>query len=100
MNREELLNSITTIGTCEDEVERRTMLNTLRDEVSTLFDNVSTLNEQNTELINANENLRKANMDLFVQVGTSKAPTDTSDPDPEPEKRKFENLFNEKGELK
>ena len=58
MNKDEILNSLTQIGTCEDEVERRTMLNTLRDEVSTLFDNVSDLTEQNTELTTANENLR------------------------------------------
>lgn len=100
MDKEKILNTLTEIGTCEDDVQRRSMLDGLRDELSGLCDSVDSLTERNSALTVANENLRKANMDLFVQVGTAKKPEDQTDPDPEPEKRKFEDLFNDKGEIK
>ena len=100
MDKDKLLNTLTEIGMCEDDVTRRSMLDGLRDEISGLCDNMDSLTEKNSALTTANENLRKANMDLFVQVGTNKKPEDQIDPDPEPEKRKFEDLFNDKGEIK
>ena len=104
MDREELLGIITGIGTCEDEGERRTQLDSLRDNINTLFDENEKLIKENTDYATANENLRSANMDLFLQLGEKKSPKEKTKTETgleqEPEKRKFEDLFNEKGELK
>ena len=106
MEREELLARINAIGTCEDEGERRTQLDSFRDDINTLFDENERLQTENENITNANENLRSANMDLFLQLGEQKSKKEITksetgaDPDPEPQKRKFEDLFNEKGELK
>ena len=100
MDKDQILNTLTEIGTCEDEAQRRTMLDGLRDEISGVYDNMDSLTQRNSALTTANENLRKANMDLFVQVGTHKKPEDQQDTDPEPVRRKFEDLFNDKGEIK
>ena len=104
MDREEILNLINSIGTCEDETERRTMLNNMRDSIGELFDTNESLNSQNSELTSANEKLRSANTDLFLQLGNKSAngmlQNQAGEPEPPKEPRKYENLFNEKGELK
>lgn len=100
MDRETFLSRLTEIGTCEDEVQRRSMLNELRDEAESLYDSNASLTTTNADLTARNEKLREANMDLFVQIGTDKKPQDTLPPTQEPEKRKFEDLFNDKGEIK
>lgn len=99
MNRDEILNSITEIGTCEDDSSRRTQLAALHDSVSALFDNVAALEQSQTEAEEKIKNLQADNMQLFLQVGKNNK-TDGPPADPEPPKRTFENLFNEKGELK
>lgn len=43
MEREELLKSITEIGTCEDEAQRRTLLTNLNENVGKVFDEVDSL---------------------------------------------------------
>lgn len=101
MDRQEILDTIRNIGTCEDEAERRTMLSDLHDEITTVFENVDSLTENNNALTEANETLRAANTKLFLKVGEDRTPEDSKGgEDTPPEKRKFENLFNEKGELK
>lgn len=104
MDREELLARINSIGTCEDEAERRTQLDSFRDDINTLFDENERLTTENENFVTANENLRSANMDLFLQLGEKKSPAEKikseTGEESEPEKRKFEDLFNEKGELK
>ena len=99
MTKDEFLAQITEIGTCEDLVEVRTKLTDLSDSVSNIFDTSESLQKNNEDLLKANEDLRSANMKLFLKIGdTNKKPDDkVGDP---AEKRKFENLFNEKGELK
>ena len=104
MGRDEILSMIDAIGTCEDEAERRRMLNEMRDGVGEVFDQNENLTSQNSELATANETLRSANTDLFLQLGTRRnsrdsIATDTGE-EPPKEKRNFENLFNEKGEIK
>ena len=101
MNKAEFQSKIQEIGTCEDESLRRTKLAELSDTVSEVFDNVDTLTEANNSLTETNDDLREANMQLFKMVG-QKQNTETPEPQPEPEpkKRTYENLFNEKGELK
>lgn len=100
MDKAEVLNLITTIGTCEDEVERRTMLATLSDDVANVFDENATLTETNNTYKSDNEKLREANMKLFLKVGEHKSPEDKPEPDTPPEKRSFNNLFDEKGNIK
>lgn len=101
MDKNEFLQAIKEIGTCEDDVQRRTLLTDLQNNVSSVFDDNITLNERNTSLTADNETLRSANMKLFLQVGSddTDAPNG-SEVDKPKEKRKFENLFNEKGEIK
>lgn len=105
MDRAEILSAIDNIGTCEDEGQRRTLLDSLRDNVNTVFDENENLTKQNNNYVTANENLRQSNMDLFLQLGEKKSKkettkTDTGIDDDGPEPRKFEDLFNDKGELK
>lgn len=106
MDRQEFLDTITQIGTCEDETQRRGMLATLSTEAGTLFDSNADLTSQIEALTNKNNELTAANMDLFLQVGANKSSaerkkdqTGIENPD-EPQKLKYEDLFDEKGGLK
>ena len=102
MNREEMLQHIQSIGTNENEAERREMLATLQEEVGNLFTNNETLTNQNTQLTTDNETLRSANMKLFLRVGAEKGEGGRDKPgEDKPDKKlSFNELFNEKGELK
>lgn len=111
MDREEFLKSIKEIGECEDATERLSKLTHLSDEVTKVYDNADTLNTTISTLndkIKANDeqisNLQKANMDYFLRLENSKSAEDqknngTGIQEQEEEKLKFEDCFNEKGEL-
>lgn len=98
MTKEEFLQEITAIGSCEDLVEVRSKLTDLSDSVSNIFDTSENLQVGYNSLKEENESLRSANMKLFLKIGdTNKKPEDQGG---EPkEKRSFDKLFNEKGEL-
>ena len=104
MDKETLLEKINAIGTSEDEGERRSMLDALRDDIGEVFNRNLELEEQNTNYAKANESLRNANMDLFLQLGEQKSKGETlkseTGEEPPKEKRNFENLFDEKGAIK
>lgn len=105
MDKEQLLNLIKDIGTIEDDIERRTKLSNLTDEVTDLYDMKVTLENEKTKFEEDNEKLRQANMELFLKVGSTKTPEeiqkDTTGVDTEEKKtRKFEDLFDDKGNLK
>lgn len=106
MDKQSFLDKLKEVGTSEDEVERRTILSELTDEVSRVYDENTTLTESNKSYIDDNEKLRSANMQLFLRVGDNKSPEEItkdltgSKEDETPEPRKFENLFNDKGGLK
>ena len=105
MDKQAFLDKLKSIGTSEDEVERRTMLSELTDEVNRVYDENSTLTESNKSYLEDNEKLRSANMQLFLRVGENKTPEEvhkdsTGVKEEAKEPRKFENLFNEKGGLK
>lgn len=105
MEKQEFLNRITTIGSCDDDVQRRELLSQLSEEASKDYDNLVTLTETNLTLMNDNETLRQANMKLFLRVGEERNPDDkrkdeTGVDDKGKEKRSFDNLFNEKGAIK
>lgn len=112
MGKADFLNKIKAIGTCEDDVQRRTLLAELNDEASTIFDENETLKSTNDALTTTNEQfktdnetLRQANMKLFLRVGNDKTEKEKQEDStgvktPDVSKRKFEDLFNEKGGIK
>lgn len=105
MDKQMFLDKLTAIGVSEDEVERRTMLSELTDEVNRVYDENSNLTESNKSYLEDNEKLRSANMQLFLRVGENKTPEQvnvdkTGVKDVATEPRRFENLFDDKGGLK
>lgn len=104
MTREEFLQKLTDIGTSEDDVDRRTLITEITDEVNNLYDNNDSLTNLNNKYIDENEKLKNANMKLFLQVSgnNDNKIDDNKNENDEGEKqpRKFEDLFNEKGRLK
>ena len=105
MDKETFLQAIQEIGTCEDEIQRRTLLAQMSDEVVKIYDSNESLANSNKQFESDNETLRKANMDLFLRIGADKTDFEkqkdtTGITQEENEKRKFENLFDEKGGIK
>ena len=110
MDKNAFLDKIKEIGTCEDEVDRRELLANLSEDVSKVFDDLtvstetiasleSTIEENNNDM----EKLRQANMNLFKRIGTEKTENEKLKDngfEEEKPKRKFEDLFNEKGMIK
>lgn len=99
MDKAEFLAKIQEIGTCEDEAARRTMLTDLQDGITNVFDQNEQLVEDNQKQKDDINRLYDENMKLFLRVGSEHKPEDKPEPEPEP-KLSFENLFNEKGEIK
>lgn len=104
MDKETFLNKLKEIGTIEDEVQRRDLISDLTDEVSSVYDQYNNLVEEDKKHVEDIEKLREANMKLFLKVGTEKTEEqrekDLSGSEPEKEPRKFEDLFDDKGNLK
>lgn len=98
MDKAQFLETIKNIGTCEDDVTRRTMLTELQDEVTSVFDTNEQLTTENNDLRVDNNRLYDENTKLFLRVTVDKDPDDQ--PEPPKEKRKFEDLFNDKGGIK
>ena len=105
MDKEEFLNKIKEIGTVEDDVERRTKLTELTESISDIFDSNVDLMKKNKKFEEDNEKLRSANMQLFLRVGANKSEKEiqqdqTGQTEEEKDPRKFEDLFDEKGNIK
>jgi len=101
MNKEEFLESIKTLGTCEDDVERRTILADLSEKVSEVFDSSDSYKDLYEKSNADNEKLREANMKLFLRVGEKEEPgTQVTPQEPQKQELKFEDLFDDKGMLK
>lgn len=105
MNKDEFLEVIKEIGTIDDDVERRTKLSELTESINTIFDTNTDLMEKNRKFEEDNEKLRSANMQLFLRVGANKTEKEIQEDqigktDEEKEPRKFEDLFDDKGNLK
>ncbi len=105
MDKNEFLEMIKQIGTIEDEVERRTKLTELTEGVSNIFDSNVELMEKNKSFEEDNEKLRNANMQLFLKVGANKTEKEIQEDqvgkvEEEKEPRKFDDLFDDKGNLK
>ena len=80
MDKDTFLSKITEIGTCEDELQRRTLLADVCDAVSAVYDEnqthqttIETLNNTITENNEKISKLNEANMNLFLRVGEQKS---------------------------
>lgn len=105
MDKNKFLETITQIGTIEDDVERRTLLTNLSDEVSKVFDDKESLDKMisslQDEVKTTNEKLTKAqaeNYNLFKRIGTQKTGAEinsssTGVKDEPKTKRSFDDLF-------
>ncbi len=103
MDKETFLNKIKEIGTTEDEVQRRTLLTELNDDASSIFDENETLKTENGQVKEYNETLLVENRKLFMRVSSDKEEgqgEEGNQGNAEDEKLKFEDLFDEKGEIK
>ena len=99
MEKQEFLDRLDEIGTCEDDVTRRTLLTEIRESVSEVFDSNADLTDKNSKLTTENERILGENMKLFLRVGEQREPEKPHVTEPK-EKRSFENLFDEKGGIK
>ena len=105
MDKNTFLERIKEIGTVEDIADLRVKLTELSDDVSVIFDEKETLTEENKKYLDDNEKLRSANMQLFLRVGTDKTEKEIKEDnlgklEEEKQTRKFEDLFDDKGNLK
>lgn len=110
MNKQDLLDAITKIGTIEDDVERRSLLTNLSDEVTKVFDEQERLNTEITslqdEVKTTSDKLTKAqaeNYNLFKRVSSQKSSVEINNSsvgvkDEEKKKRSFDDLFKEGGD--
>ena len=102
MDKDSFLEKVKEIGTLESAEEMRAGLAELQNGVSEIFDTNATLKEQHEHDTIEMEAIRQANMKLFTQLGTDKTPAKQAEEQTglkqEPvERRKFENLFDDKG---
>lgn len=100
LTKQEFLDRIQAIGTCEDETERRTLLADLSEDGAAIYDEFDTAETARKTAEEDNEKLRAANMKLFLRVGDHQEPDKPAGTEPPREKRKFEDLFNTKGDIK
>lgn len=102
MDKDSFTEKIKEIGTLESIEEVRAGLVELSNGVGDIFDTNATLTEQHENDIKEMEAIRQANMKLFTQLGTEKTPDkqveeQTGLKQETVERRKFENLFDDKG---
>lgn len=112
MDKETMIQTIQNIGTCEDVTDRLTMLTNLQDELVKVYDSsetdkttIETLNNTLQEKEKSIDKLQQANMDLFLRLGVDvteqeKLKNSTGEQPDEENRRRFEDLFDEKGGLK
>lgn len=112
MTKDEIMEKIKEIGTCEDDVSRRTLLAEMTEGIDKVFTDIetsnSTINSLNETISKNNddmEKLREANMSLFLRLGSQKTSSQiledtTGIKTEEKEKRKFEDLFKKEGDDK
>lgn len=101
MNREELSQALTDIGTVTDEAQRRNLITQVTGAVNDLFQTNDTLTQANTDFEKQVQQLQGYNMELYLQVqGQKKSDPNKDMGGEEKPPLKYEDLFNEKGELK
>ena len=97
-----ILEKIKEVGSYETAEEMRAGLAELQNGVSEIYDTNAKLTEQHEHDTTEMEAIRQANMRLFTQLGTEKTPAKQAEEQTglkqEPvERRKFEDLFDDKG---
>ena len=102
MDKEAFEAKIKEIGSMETPEQMRAELAELQNSVGEIYDTNAKLSEQHEHDTIEMEAIRQANMKLFTQLGTEKTPAKQVEEQTglkqEPvERRKFENLFDEKG---
>ena len=102
MDKEGFENKVKEIGSMESVEEMRAGLAELQNGVAEIYDTNATLKEQHEHDTIEMEAIRQANMKLFTQLGTETTPAQQTEEQTglkqEPvERRKFEDLFDDKG---
>ena len=102
MDKETFLTKVQELGQLETAEEMRAGLAELQDGVSEVFDTNANLTSQHEVDIKEMEAIRQANMKLFTQLGTETNPAKQAEEQTglkqeTVERRKFENLFDNKG---
>ena len=102
MDKETFLTKVQELGQLETAEEMRAGLAELQDGVSEVFDANANLTSQHEVDIKEMEAIRQANMKLFTQLGTETTPAKQAEEQTvlkqeTVERRKFENLFDNKG---
>ena len=105
MKKEEFDEKIQEIGKLEDVADIRVKLAELSDNMTEAFSSLDSLKETSEKLTSENEKLRSANMELFLRIGSNKSEEEIKEEtigkeEKEPEPRRFEDLFDESGNLK
>lgn len=102
MDKETFLTKVQELGQLGTAEEMRAGLAELQDGVSEVFDANANLTSQHEVDIKEMEAIRQANMKLFTQLGTETTPAKQAEEQTglkqeTVERRKFENLFDNKG---
>lgn len=104
VDKDSFLEKVKELGTLEDIVTLRDKLTELTDEVLPVFEKDQNLEEENNKFKEDNEKLREANMKLFLRVGEERNPEsvikDKTGIEEDKPPRKYEDLFDDKGNLK
>lgn len=93
-------NAIKKIGGLDDIAKVRAELVGLQDNITGLFDENKQLTERADKLTTDIAEIRDTNNKLFTQLTEKKTPENTKETEPPENALKYENLFDEKGELK
>lgn len=110
MDKTEFINAIKSVAEIEDQTERNNAIADIIEKTEDVYGKFEQIENENKDLtetnknvIDSNEELRKANMRLFRQLGTDKSSDDVKSDETGIEKekapRRYEDLFNDKGEL-
>lgn len=104
MDKDAFLEKIKEVGSMETAEEMRAGLAEIQNGVAEVYDSNTNLKEQHEHDTIEMEAIRQANMKLFTQLGTDKTPAKQTEEQTglkqEPvERRKFENLFDDKGDF-
>lgn len=104
MDKDAFLEKIKEVGSLETAEEMRAGLAEIQNGVAEVYDNNTKLSEQHEHDTIEMEAIRQANMKLFTQLGTDKTPAKQAEEQTglkqeTVERRKFENLFNDKGDF-
>ena len=98
MTRDEYNQKLIDLASIEDAAERRAKITELTDEATLIFDEQDRLSQLNSKYEADNKKLQEYNMQLFLRVGEKKEYKEEEE-QKQGEPLKYENLFNEKGEL-